>query len=91
VFSGKSALEHIHHHLQTEPEAPSKRLGRPLPPKLEAVILSCLQKDPDRRPESAKILAEALRACDDVTPWDERDAQRFWRERALRKTAAKTA
>jgi serine/threonine-protein kinase len=91
VFSGKSALEHIHHHLQTEPEAPSKRLGRPVAPKLEAVILSCLQKDPDRRPESAKALAEALRACDDVTPWDERDAQRFWRERALRKTAAKTA
>jgi hypothetical protein len=91
VFSGKSALEHIHHHLQTEPEPPSKRLGRALPPKLEAVILSCLQKDPDRRPESAKALAEALKACDDVTPWDERDAQRYWRERALRKTAAKTA
>jgi serine/threonine-protein kinase len=91
VFSGKSALEHIHHHLQTEPEPPSKRLGRPLPPKLEAVILSCLEKDPDRRPESARALAEALKACDDVQPWDELDAQRFWRERALRKTTAKAS
>jgi serine/threonine-protein kinase len=91
VFTGKSALEHIHHHLQTEPEPPSKRLGRALPPKLEAVILSCLEKDPDRRPESARALAEALKACDDVTPWDERDAQRYWSERARRKTAAKTA
>jgi hypothetical protein len=91
VFSGKSALEHIHHHLQTEPEPPSKRLGRPLPPKLEAVVLACLEKDPDRRPESARALAEALRACDDVTPWDELDAQRYWRERALRKSAAKAS
>ena len=91
VFSGKSALEHIHHHLQTPPEPPSKRLGRPIPPKLEAVILSCLEKDPDRRPESAKALAEALKKCDDVTPWDELDAQRYWRERAIRKNAAKTA
>jgi eukaryotic-like serine/threonine-protein kinase len=91
VFIGKSALEHIHHHLQTEPEPPSKRLGRPLPPKLEAVILSCLEKDPDRRPESARALAEALKACDDVQPWDELDAQRYWRERALRKTTAKAS
>jgi len=91
VFTGKSALEHIHHHLQTQPEPPSKRLGRPLPPKLEAVILSCLEKDPDRRPESARALAEALKACDDVQPWDEVDAQRYWRERALRKTTAKAS
>ena len=91
VFSGKSALEHIHHHLQTEPQPPSERLGRPIPPKLEAVILSCLAKDPDRRPESARALAEALRACDDVVPWNEVDAQRYWRERAMRKGAAKTA
>ncbi|MEP6995641.1 MAG: serine/threonine-protein kinase, partial [Acidobacteriota bacterium] len=71
VFSGRGALELIHHHLQTEPEPLSRRLGKPVPPKLEALVLSCLAKDPDGRPESARALAEALRACDDVTPWDE--------------------
>jgi len=91
VFSGRGALELIHHHLQTEPESLSKRLGRPVPPKLEAVVLSCLAKDPDQRPESAKALADALKACDDVPAWDETAARRYWRERAMRKSAAKTA
>jgi len=91
VFSGRTALETIHHHLQTPPEAPSKRLGRPLPEKLEAVILSCLEKDPDQRPESAKALAKALGECDDVTPWSEIEAQAWWRARAQRQHAAKSA
>jgi serine/threonine-protein kinase len=91
VFSGRGPLELIHHHLQTEPESLSRRLGRPIPPKLEAVVLSCLAKDPDQRPESARALADALHACDDVPPWNEMEARRYWRERALRKSAAKTA
>jgi hypothetical protein len=91
VFSGRTALETIHHHLQTQPEPPSKRLGRALPEKLEAVIMACLSKDPDQRPDSAKALAKALGACDDVTPWNEAEAQAWWRDRAQRRSAAKTA
>ena len=91
VYSGRGALEIIHHHLQTVPEAPSRRLGRPLPPKLEAVVLACLAKNPDERPESARALADALRDCDDVEPWNEIAAQGYWRERAARKNRAQTA
>ena len=64
VFAGKSPLETIHHHLQTEPESLSRRLGRAVPEDLEALILRCLAKDPDQRPDSAKALARALAACD---------------------------
>jgi serine/threonine-protein kinase len=91
VFSGRGPLELIHHHLQTEPESLSKRLGKPLPAKLEAVVLSCLAKNPDERPESAKALADALKACDDVPAWDEGAARAYWRERTMRRNAAKTA
>ena len=91
VFSGRGALEVIHHHLQTPPEPLSKRLGRPVPPKLEAVIMSCLAKNPDDRPESARALAAALHAADDVPSWDELDARRYWQERATRRKAARTA
>jgi len=91
VFSGRSPLETIHHHLQTEPEAPSKRLGRPLPADLEALVLQCLAKDPADRPESARALGRALDSCDEVPEWDQNEAEGWWRERARQKTAAKTA
>jgi serine/threonine protein kinase len=91
VFSGRGALEIIHHHLQTEPESLSRRLGKPVPPKLEALVLATLSKNPDDRPESARALADALHACDDVPAWDETDARRFWRERTMQKSAAQTA
>ncbi len=91
VFSGRSPLETIHHHLQSEPEPLSRRLGRPVPEQLEGVILGCLAKEPDQRPESAKALARALASCEGVQPWDEAGAQAWWRARAQRKNAAKTA
>ena len=91
VFAGKSPLETIHHHLQTEPESLSRRLGGPVPDELEALILRCLAKDAGERPESAKVLAKALAACRGVQPWDEAGAQGWWHARAQRKNAAKTA
>jgi hypothetical protein len=92
VFSGRSALETIHHHLQTEPEKPATRLGKPLPASLENLVLACLSKDPDGRPESARALLRSLDACDDVEPWDELAAQSWWHEwSARRKEAARTA
>ena len=52
VFEGGTLVEVCSHHLRTPPVAPSKRLGRPLPPDLESVVLSCLEKDPARRPRA---------------------------------------
>ena len=91
VFSGRGALETIHHHLQTSPEPLSKRLGRPVPADLEALVLSCLAKDPAARPESARALARAFGSCADVPAWNETEAEGWWRERARRKSAARTA
>ncbi len=91
VFSGRGALETIHHHLQTPPDPLSKRLGRAVPAELEALVLSCLAKDPAERPESARALARAFAGCSDVPAWDEVEAEAWWRERARRKAAAKTA
>ncbi len=51
-------------HLREAPVAPSAKIGRPLPPDLERVVLRCLDKDPDKRFPTAAALAEALLACD---------------------------
>jgi hypothetical protein len=80
VFEGR-LVEVIQSHLQRAPDPPSARLGRTVPPKLERVVLDCLEKDPARRPESAQILSDRLDACDDVEPWLPDQAQRWWRAR----------
>src|SRR5262249_4750253 len=53
VFEGQTVIEVCGHHLHTAPTAPAERLGRPLPESLSRLILDCLEKDPDRRPDSA--------------------------------------
>ena len=80
VFDG-SPGQVIHGHVMTRPEPPSARLRRPLPGKLEKVVLDCLEKDPNSRPESARTLIERLDACDDVAPWPPVEAQQWWRAR----------
>jgi serine/threonine-protein kinase len=80
VFEGR-LVEIIQSHLQRSPVPPSARLGRPLPAKLERVVLECLEKDPGRRPESAEALMDRLDACDDVEPWNTEDARTWWRRR----------
>ncbi len=80
VFDGRP-IEVIQSHLQTTPEPPSRRLGRALPAKLEALVLACLEKDPNRRPESAAALRDRLAACDDVEPWNAEQARLWWKRR----------
>jgi serine/threonine-protein kinase len=80
VFEGRP-IEVIQKLLLSSPESPSTRLGRPLPAKLESVVLECLEKEPSRRPESAQALMDRLAACDDVEPWATEEARRWWRAR----------
>jgi tRNA A-37 threonylcarbamoyl transferase component Bud32 len=77
-FQGKSIVEICGHHLHTPPQPLSARLGRPVPPELEAVVLSCLAKPREARPESARELAARLAACKIEPAWSDADARRWW-------------
>lgn len=80
VFAGDTPLKVISQHLQAEPVAPSARTDRPIPAALDAVVLSCLAKQPERRPKTARALAQAIASSVDE-PWSEDEALRWWQER----------
>jgi len=83
VFDGRSVVEVCGHHLHTAPEAPSKRLGRPLPPGLDDWVLACLEKDPARRPASAAEASSALDRCEVGDPWTAAQAREWWARRVV--------
>lgn len=68
-FGGESLFELCGHHLHSWPVPPSQRLGRPIPERLEALIASCLAKQPAQRPSSAALLAALLQLTQSAA-WD---------------------
>jgi eukaryotic-like serine/threonine-protein kinase len=88
VFEAKTVIEVCSHHLHTPPVPPSRRLGRPLPCALEALVMACLEKDPAKRPQSGAEFTERLLACFDVGVWDEADARAWWAGHGGRARAA---
>jgi serine/threonine-protein kinase len=78
VFQARSVVEVLAHHLNTPPEPPSSRLGRPVPAELEEVLLQCLAKSPDDRPPSARALRARLASMRTGDSWTEEDAARWW-------------
>ncbi len=80
VFEGENALQMMIKHLQARPVPPSERVGIAVPPSLERVILSCLEKDRDHRPASAADLSDQLEASDVGPRWTQMDARRWWSE-----------
>ncbi len=78
VFEGRSAVEICGHHLHTAPAPPSEKRGAPLPAELEALVMSCLEKDAARRPQSARSLLERLDAMAEALVWTEDQAREWW-------------
>ncbi|MGF1465161.1 MAG: serine/threonine-protein kinase [Sandaracinaceae bacterium] len=80
VFRGDTVMHIYTQHLESAPEPPSAHLDTPLPPILERLILECLEKSPIHRPQSAQeVRVRLLAAAEEAPPWDEHDAQAWWR------------
>jgi serine/threonine-protein kinase len=68
VFQGQTALETMMMHVNAPPQLPSSGGGQLIPPDLDRLILSCLEKDPADRPRNADQVADILDGCDVGVP-----------------------
>jgi len=78
VFEGSAAMSMVVRHAQEAPELPSSVSAQDIPLCLDEIVLKCLEKQPDKRPQSAAEVKEMLEACALDDAWDERDAKRWW-------------
>jgi serine/threonine-protein kinase len=88
LFVGRTPVEVLLHHARTPPVPPSERSGREIPPELEALVLSCLAKEPDERPASAEWLAARLAECPTAGAWTPARAQQWWAQNFTTAAAA---
>lgn len=79
VFDEPSPVAVALAHVQKEPVPPSQRSELVLPASLEKVVLRCLAKNPEDRPQSATALARLLEECDGIGGWAQSDAEHWWR------------
>ena len=79
VFEGDTPLSTVVLHVQAQPVPPSMRTEIDVPESLERVILSCLEKDPASRPQSAGELDSQLAGCGLDHEWNRDRAEEWWR------------
>jgi serine/threonine-protein kinase len=65
-------------HLTEQPEPPSLHSELPVPQSLDRVVMACLEKSRENRPQSVAELRAMLDGCTGFAPWTVTDAIRWW-------------
>lgn len=79
VFEGPNAMSILLKAAQETPLPPSLRTEMEVPPSLDDVILACLAKRPEDRPQSAQDLSRRLQEIEtSIRPWTPEMAERWW-------------
>jgi len=77
VFEAENRADMLVMHAHQRPVPPSKRAGISVPEALEELILQCLDKNPNRRPQSARELGDRMRELGLHQEWT-RDRREAW-------------
>jgi serine/threonine-protein kinase len=78
VFEADTPMKMMLQHVRAEPIPPSKRTELPIPGELDELVLRCLQKNPDDRPQDAGELLRLLTRVNLRDVWTDESAQRWW-------------
>jgi hypothetical protein len=78
VFEAETPMKMLMHHVQTRPLPPSQRTELRIPRELDELVLSCLEKDPGKRPQNAEELFRRAVGCTACETWTQERASLWW-------------
>jgi serine/threonine-protein kinase len=78
VFPRSNPMAMVIAHATEEAPPPSSRVGGEIPQKLEDIVMACLRKNPDARPQNARALGKMLEAVEAGDPWTDEMAEAWW-------------
>ncbi len=91
VFEAQTRHDMLVMHAHQRPAPPSQRLGEPIHEALESIIMECLDKNPNRRPQAASELGERLARLQFAKAWTEERARAWWQTHLQQRNSAPDA
>ncbi len=79
IFHCASDLDVLFHVMNITPESPLQ-LNPAVPSILSELVMSCLSKDVQKRPQSATDILQVLDTLTNIIPWTQTDARQWWHE-----------
>ena len=90
VFDGENTFQMLAKHLRNDPVPPSLKSGVAIPDDLERLVLSCLAKRPEGRPQNAGDLDRALASLK-IGAWTDAQAAAWWESKRTSESKASTS
>jgi eukaryotic-like serine/threonine-protein kinase len=78
VFDAPTPMKVLVQHVEARPVPSSRRTELPVPRELDEMVLRCLEKDPDKRPQSAEELLAMAEGCGACRTWNRLAAKTWW-------------
>lgn len=78
VFVERDPIALLRMHVYETPHPPSHYAMNAIPQELEALVMQCIEKDPNKRPPSAEYVWEQLDRIRIRTSWTQHDAKTWW-------------
>jgi serine/threonine-protein kinase len=80
VFEADTTMKMLLQHVNAPVIPPSERSELPIPPELDALVLACLEKNPDKRPQDAEVLLRLVSNLRTASTWTNQLAKVWWEQ-----------